>query len=60
MVVIKVLLWMLMFVALVFSLIIVIVGAIWILNEEFKELLGIDFIKTWLRRRYDKQSNNRG
>lgn len=60
MVVIKVLLWMLMFVALVFSLIIVIVGAIWILNEEFKELLGIDFIKTWLRRKYDKQSNNRG
>ena len=60
MVVIKVLLWMLMFVALVFSLIIVIVGAIWILNEEFKELLGIDFIKTWLRRRYDKQSNYRG
>ena len=59
MVVIKVLLWMLMFVALVFSLIIVIVGAIWILNEEFKELLGIDFIKTWLRRKYDKQSNNR-
>lgn len=60
MVVIKVLLWMLMFVALVFSLIIVIVGAIWILNEEFKELLGIDFIRTWLRRRYDKQSNYRG
>lgn len=60
MVVIKVLLWMLMFVALVFSLIIVIVGAIWILNEEFKELLGIDFIKTWLRRKYDKQSNYRG
>ena len=60
MVVIKVLLWMLMFVALVFSLIIIIVGAIWILNEEFKELLGIDFIKTWLRRRYDKQSNYRG
>lgn len=51
MVVIKVLLWMLMFVALVFSLIIVIVGAIWILNEEFKELLGIDFIKTWMARR---------
>lgn len=60
MVVIKVLLWMLMFVALVFSLIIIIVGAIWILNEEFKELLGIDFIKTWMRRKYDKQSNNRG
>ena len=60
MVVIKVLLWMLMFVALVFSLIIVIVGAIWILNEEFKELLGIDFIKTWMRRKYDKQSNYRG
>ncbi len=59
MVVIKVLLWMLMFVALVFSLIIVIVGAIWILNEEFKELLGIDFIKTWMRRRYDKQSYSR-
>lgn len=59
MVAIKVLLWMLMFVALVFSLIIVIVGAIWILNEEFKELLGIDFIKTWMRRRYDKQSNYR-
>ena len=60
MVAIKVLLWLLMFVALVFSLIIVIVGAIWILNEEFKELLGIDFIKTWLRRKYDKQSNYRG
>ena len=60
MVVIKVLLWMLMFVALVFSLIIIIVGAIWILNEEFKELLGIDFIKTWMRRKYDKQSNYRG
>ena len=60
MVVIKVLLWMLMFVALVFSLIIVIVGAIWILNEEFKELLGIDFIKTWMRRKHDKQSNYRG
>ena len=60
MVVIKVLLWLLMFVALVFSLIIVIVGAIWILNEEFKELLGIDFIKTWIRRKYDKQSNYRG
>ena len=59
MVVIKVLLWMLMFVALVFSLIIIIVGAIWILNEEFKELLGIDFIKTWIRRKYDKQSNGR-
>lgn len=51
MVVIKVLLWMLMFVALVFSLIIVIVGAIWILNEEFKELLGIDFIAIWMRRK---------
>lgn len=60
MVVIEVLLWMLMFVALVFSLIIVIVGAIWILNEEFKELLGIDFIKTWMRRKHDKQSNYRG
>jgi len=60
MVVIKVLLWMLLFVALVFSLIIVIVGAIWILNEEFKELLGIDFIKTWMRRKHDKQSNYRG
>ena len=60
MVVIEVLLWMLMFVALVFSLIIVIVGAIWSLNEEFKELLGIDFIKTWMRRKHDKQSNYRG
>ena len=60
MVVIKVLLWMLMFVAFVFSLIIVIVGAIWILNEEFKELLEIDFIKTWMRRKHDKQSNYRG
>ena len=59
MVLIKILLWMLMFVALVFSLIIVIVGAIWILNEEFKELLGIDFIKTWMRRKYDKQSYSR-
>ena len=60
MVVIKVLLWILLFVALVFSLIIVIVGAIWILNEEFKELLEIDFIKTWMRRKHDKQSNYRG
>lgn len=48
MIVIKILLWLLMFVALVFSLVIIIVGAIWILNEEFKEMLGIDLLRSWV------------
>lgn len=52
MIVIKILLWMLMFVALVCSLFIVILGAIWIMNEEVKEMLGIDLIKRWMTRRY--------
>lgn len=50
MILIKILFWLLMLVALLCSLIIVIVGAIWIINEEFKEMLGIDLLNKWIKK----------
>ena len=49
--VVSVLWWMLCIVLLFGCMVIVILGVIWIVNYELKELTGTDFVRKWMEKR---------